>query len=256
MKKDNNFDFSTFYKTQNLEGMYTLIDAAADAINSTLIPQIDFEPFSDALCQFVRSLGIYESLLKDIDFDAFSNACEKLLLQVENLTLPSTVSLSLTDNITVNDNQVTITDDAIETLTDFFDENTEVPTPPINSKMSIKEFLINILLPLLCMLIPMVQSSYYHRLDSIESKQAQMQEAEYQKAILELETQHAKELEELNSNINELLQYLETVQDSDLPVVTTQSPVSDLQEISPESPVAGETTDDDSDNPNMNQSLN
>ena len=81
-----------------------------------------------------------------------------------------------------------------------------------------------------------------------------MQETAYQEAILNLEAQHTQELEELNSNINELLQYLESVQGTDLPDTDVQSLLSDAQETSVASFPAEVEADNESDNHDMNQS--
>lgn len=244
--ENENYPLSTSYWQYQMEGISALVDAVENTINAFITPQFQtdmFDNLSEAIAQLVPTL---DNLTKNIDYDAICATSKKLLECFKPLSLLEYDFSSLVEKISLEEDCVMIDDDAIDALTEFFSEQ-EKPVRDISSQMSIKDFLLTILLPLLCMLLPMVQNSYYHKLDAIEAQQNQMQEAEYQEAILNLETQHAKELEELNNNITELLNYLESVQGTDLLD-------ADVQEMSLESLPVEVEVDDVSDNQDTNQS--
>ena len=75
--------------------------------------------------------------------------------------------------------------------------------------METKEFLFSILIPLVCMLIPMLQNSYYRKLDSIESQKLQAQETAYQEELLEIELQQLENEIAQTEYLQQILQLIE-----------------------------------------------
>ncbi len=251
MNNNDNLNLSTAYTNALSDSLSVLresINAAFAPLTTPQFTQIASEALSESLNQFSSVLTTMAR--ENIDFNIFKDAIYQF-----SQYLPDYNFSSLTEGITVTNDCVTLTDDTVETLSNLLNEADEKSTATISSKMSISEY-IAITITVICALAPMLQNSYYHKLDAIESQQNQMQVAEYQEAILNLEVQYAQELEELNSNINELLQYLESVQDTDSLDADAQSLLPNVQDTIPDSLSAEIETDDEPDNHDTNQSSN
>lgn len=255
MSKKNASNLTTAYISSLSDSFTALRDSICNAFSPLMTPEYMYASL-DALSDSANELAsvLAHSVLENFDYDILRDSCHRLVTHLSVLSLTTYDFHSLFNNITLNDDYVSITDDAAESIIDFFKEQEE-PIPNISSRMFIKDFFLVILLPLICTILPMIQNSHYQKLNAIEAQKNQLQESEYREAILNLETQHAKELEEINSNINELLQYLESVQDTDLSDTDVQSLLSDVQEKAVDSFPAEVEADDVSGNHDMNQSL-
>lgn len=254
MTNDDNASLYNAYTSMFSDSLAILRESINDSfapLLASLFMQKTIDILSDNVGQLAFSLA--HSVLENIDCNILSNACHQLIADLVSITLPTYDFSSLVDSSTLNKDYVSLSDDAVKALTNFFNEQEE-PVPKISSQMSVKEFLLAVLLPLVCMILPMMQNSYYHHLDSIEAQKAQLQEAEYQEAIMNLEALHAEELEELNSNITELLQYLKSAQDTDFPDEEDIQSLPTVLKVPPDSLSAEDEVADEAGNHGANQS--
>lgn len=234
--------------SESLSVLRESINASFASLITPQLTQIASDVLSESLKQFSNSLA--KLVRENIDFNILKDAIHQFVQY-----LPSSDLSFLTEDVTINSDYVILTNDAIDTLSDLLNKANEAPTVNVSSKMTLSEY-VGILIAIICMIVPMLQNSYYRKLDAIEAQQYQMQEAEYQETILDLEAQHTKELEELNNNINELLQYLESVQETDLPDANIPAQTSDAPEMPREDLAVENVGSDESDNQNMHQSSN
>lgn len=213
-----------------IQAITTGLSSFHDKITEAFAPLITAETF-EYLSHRLESFST-EMTNNIIDLDLINKS---LLLFSDYLTTYD--FSSLINNIVIEEDCVILSDNAVETITKILNEDKTTSISKVSSKTTIKNFIYNTLLPLLSILIPIFQTAYYHKLDTLESQQDQMQETEFQEALLKLETQQAKELENLNNTINELLDHLESSQDSDLTDIVVPLPTPDVQEKPSESPV-------------------
>lgn len=254
--ENENINLSAAYLKQNIEAMSTLVDTVKNAMDSFIVPQIDIELF-DTLAPAISQLtSIFDDLFETIDISGIQNACKQLILQFDNIALPSYDLSSLADNITIEDDYVILADDAVETLTNVVNINNEVLPAKIKSKMSLESFLVGVVLPIALLIFQLIYDNYQNKLDSLESQRQQLQDAEYYEAILNIETQQTKELDELNSNINELLRYLESAQDTHSPDANIPPLLDEIQEVTLDSLAVDCEAEGASDNHDVNQSSN
>ena len=138
----------------------------------------------------------------------------------------------LTQGITFEQEYVTLTDDAVETFSDFLPEVDTVPADVVKNKMPVRDFIFNYLLPLLALVLPMILDSYFHKLDSIDAQQQQIQNAIYQEQHFDFESRLLEE---------ELIQTEEAKKQSDylqqlIDLLSSPEVLEALQEASPEIP--------------------
>lgn len=253
MEKIYNFNFFTPCVQQAMDKMSEMFKNITSSLDLITLPQIEMSKFNqmfeniDYISYVLNS--IFEDCTQSIDFDIICNTYTRLIDQL-NYSFSYDFS-SLFDNISSDSTYIEIDNATVNTLSDFFVKYNEEPPQNLKSKMSIKDFILCILIPFICMLLPMLQNNYYHQLDSAESQKNQLQESEYNAALLEIESQHNAELEKLNNNINELLQYLESVQNSQPTPVPLPAPIQDVQGTQSEAVDADVETVDDNCNPDV-----
>jgi len=134
---------------------------------------------------------------------------------VDNFSSIGSINYSqLFEGITINDDNVEITDESLEAINTLFNEATEQVSQkielPITKRMTIKEFLLVVVYPLILIVIPMLQNSYYQKINALELQKQQMDSNVYQEQIYELNNT----VSQLNNTIGSLLEYLESSQDS------------------------------------------
>lgn len=146
-----------------------------------------------------------ENLLCDLR-EAFS--------KINNITIHSHDMLNTFSNgVSFSPSGVSITEEALQAVSEFVDLPPETLNDcPENSETSIKtislkEFFLGVLIPLLLMFVPMAQTQYLHSLDSLEADRQQLEESEYQERLLQIE-------EERLENERQLLTYLEQISES------------------------------------------
>lgn len=158
------------------------------------------------------------------------------------------------DNIKLANNYVEISADALEKVSSFIDvpEDKQMKTASPNTKrFTYQDFLLLILYPLLLIIPQMIQSSYYHRMDSLEAQKAQLSNEAYQEQMLQLNTEHNNSIEQIENSINEFLQYLQSSQECELQnQQDSESAASDEQLLDPDSevslPHSGDNNESDS----------
>ena len=181
----------------------------------------------DSLNQsFSRLTSSIESMFKLLDVTEIRNVFEQCARQIEELTSPSYDFSSLTDNIIIEPDSVTLSNDAVETLTDFFDK-TESPAPTkVKSKMSMESFLTGILIPIIIFILGTLFS--YHQEQSNEH---------FQNDILALLAEHNQAIYNLVDSVNGLSSHSEDSEPLPPPELSqSDSPQSesDSEEVLPD----------------------
>lgn len=193
-------------------GLSGALERLKEAIYSSITPQfvISLNPFEELLRQLTTISGssMCDMIFKSMDIPRITSLFDNLVNDLVKTSF-STLDFSVFKDITIDTDCVTIPDEAIEPLTNLLDEHDEEQPHNLSNKISTKEFILQILLPLMTIILSMMQTAYYHKLDTLESQKNQMQVAEYQEQMLTLENEYKSEIEELNNNLDELLQYLE-----------------------------------------------
>lgn len=189
--------------------LHASIDAAFSSVIKAQVANTALKGLDDIACQL--SSIVTRSIPKNFGVEILKNTLDHFSKYLEPHGLTS-----IADNLSVSNGYVLIADDAAENLSNLLTNPREETAPNITHQMTIRDFFLSIVIPLLCMVVPMIQNTYYRRLDSLESGKTSLQEVEYHEALLDLETQRVQELEELNSNLHQLLLYLESDETGDL----------------------------------------
>lgn len=200
--------------------MYGL-NASLSRLNQTI--QEAFLPIIET-----RYSTLYDSL------DGLKECCQQLLMILDEINTQrlSDATFHLTNvlaeclqaiepsyleidfDISDDKSTVELTETSLNSVSEFLNANSHTQISP-KSRMALKEFIKDILIPIICLIIPMMQNSYYHRLDNEDSAKQQTVEQSYSQQEIEA-------LKEINETLNALLTQLESPQDN--------------QELSDESP--------------------
>lgn len=143
---------------------------------------------------------------------------------------------SIFNGIRIHNDSVEISDESSEVLSSII-EYPQYKQQPVK-KFSLENFVTLILFPLILALLPMLQTSYYHHLDSLESQKQQLAESEYQERLLEIESEYSENIKNLNDTLNNIEQYL-----SELPnnhSMTATASTAHLESAAPEDEVGDE----------------
>lgn len=130
---------------------------------------------------------------------------ETLFGELSALSAPIDYS-SILDGIRIHNDSVEISDESSEVLSSII-EYPQYKQQPVK-KFSFEDFVVVILFPLILALLSMLQTSYYHHLDSLESQKQQLAESEYQERLLEIVSEHNENIKNLNDTLNNIEQYL------------------------------------------------
>lgn len=130
---------------------------------------------------------------------------------INGITSPAYDILNtLSEGITFSPDGVSITEDALQSISEFIDlpsETTEARPETSTKLISFKEFLLDILIPIFAILIPLIQTQHLHRLDALEEERYQLEESEYQERLIQIE-------EEQLATEQQILTYLEQISNS------------------------------------------
>jgi len=177
------------------------------------------------------------------------------ILYSDGNSFVDTINLSnILEGLSIQDDCVELSDSAYNSISVIFESNNDpnitANNNVIDRKMSINTFIATVLYPLLLMFIPMIQTSYYRSVDSLEEQRHDLKDEIYQEKMLDLTNQYNDRITELNTNINELLQTLQESQEfsQELPgsyssdqAVTNSDPVETLS--APENPDESDSFD-------------
>lgn len=118
---------------------------------------------------------------------------------------------------------VSIQDDCVELSAETFDKLSDILDISNNDeiceniseaasgkyKISFQNFLQSIIVSLICMVVPMIQNAYYHKIDLIEAQQKQLEQTQYEEQLIQLNTKNQETLEEIEHLISLLAEYVE-----------------------------------------------
>lgn len=174
------------------------------------------EPYTSILEQYRIFVADFSSSLKGVTDETLNAGVIRSFLENCGTHISSDALKSAFASARVTNSYVEVPDKAMETLNKTFKcpENSSVCNNSSGDKIhriSIRDFIITVILPVLCMIAPMLQNSYYHRLDVLEEKKSQIQEEQFQEQLLQLTEEHNQQIEELNSTITELLDYIQSL---------------------------------------------
>ena len=200
---------STSLADAYLQDIPQITDTIRNTLDSLVLPSFPPEAFDAIRSSLLIITEALHDSLWPYNSDSLRDICQQLANQFKTITIPSFEMSSILNDISIDKADVILTDDAVEKLTDFFAESTENPAAEITNKMSRKDFVINVLLPLILCFLPMIQSSYYRHVDSIESQQQQLQESTFQAQLLDIESQQLEEEKLQTEYLKQLIHLLE-----------------------------------------------
>lgn len=130
-------------------------------------------------------------------------------------------SFDLANNISFTNNDVMVSDDALTSISSAID----VPTECIrhrNSKehfvqISVKDFLICILYPLLLAILPMLRSDYLNSRNALEAEKESLKTESYQERALQLDQDILNTNEQINFYLKQISDALNNLQESQPP---------------------------------------
>lgn len=207
----NNYRIPSQYQLMN-EGITQIVNSANEISQEFSIPYKQ----------------LTENLLYDLR-DAFS--------AINGLTFPAYDILNaLSNGSSFSDDEVFITEDALQTVSEFVDLAPETleSCPETSTKiMSLKEFFLGIFVPILIMLVPMAHTQYLHSLDSLEAEHQQLEETEYQERLIQIENERLETEKQILTYLEQISDSLEGFQESQQ---LLQESVDVLQQSLTESP--------------------
>lgn len=208
MNNDTKHRLTSAYLQYQHEGMFALVDSVNNALSS-IRPIVEYNILNNLTDSLSQIILTYNEVMASIDLEGIHSITTQLLAQFETLRLPTYDFSALADNITIEDDSVTLSDEAVETITTFLTETCEASAPNVDSQMSLKEFVLCVLLPVLLTLLPMFQADYHHRVNSLESQQQQLMQSEFQDELLELEMQRLEEEKLQTEEMRKQTEYIE-----------------------------------------------
>lgn len=193
-----------------------------------------------------------------------SDLCKSTLLILENSEIPED-SLAFLDSIDLQNEYVELTEDdckSINNLLESSDSSNDANPKVSKGKMSMADFIKSVLIPILAIILPILLTIYYHKVDSIESqkryleeiqlKERELQQEEAELRFMEQQLQNDIEQKEILKNIliefQSLPEYIESLQavpeyPSEAPTPSGEAPCS-----------SGCTQDNDLSNPDASKS--
>lgn len=216
---------SSTYLESTQKSFETLIESAK------YLAQVTLSGYS------VENLRNLLSYLSDLCKDSVSNIPE-----VKN------DSFDFLSNVVVQDEHVELTEadcDSINTLLSSSIASKDVPAKVSKGKIKVVDFIKTVIIPILALLLPMMQNSFYNKQASLESQKTQIQEQEYQAQVLQTMSDMVNALESIQESLNsrsvsgsdpeenryyfdDIQQTLDKVQDIVSELRNTDSTVSDM----------------------------
>lgn len=149
-----------------------------------------------------------------------SELCQSIISSIEIPSI-STESLEFLKNIDYQTGYIELNEDncdSINTLLESSDASNDVSKKISKGKLSITDFIKTVLIPILAILLPMMQNSYYQKLNTIESQKTHAEELKLQERELDIREQEFQNeiLQSQNEQeyYEQMLQMLTEIQDS------------------------------------------
>ena len=157
-----------------------------------------------------------------------SELCQSLISSIEIPTI-SSESFEFLKNIDFQDECIELNEDACDSINTIleFSENPDVTAKVSKGQLTLADF-ITILIAILAIVLPMIQTSYYHKIDTIESQKVyieELQQKEKELSIREKELRIAEQqlkndmeqkeiLENILTEIQSFSEYVESLQEA------------------------------------------
>lgn len=200
---------------------------------STHLNQVIMDDWIDRLTAVYDSISQSQLYITDW-MDQLSAVYDSMSHVIEFPSI-SIDALSILKNIDLQEEYIDLTDDDCDLINTILQSpnSSDDALPKVSKgKISVTDFIKTILIPILAILLPMLLTIYYHKIDSIESQKQHIEELQQKKKELQLKEEelHIKE-QQLQNDIEqkELLEnifieaqsfseYLESLQeDSEYP---------------------------------------
>lgn len=133
---------------------------------------------------------------------------------------------------TVSDDHVELSDDDLETISNIFEpcdmKVSKDPSTGIN-KISFRDFVISILIPIIMMLLPMIQNEYYQKVNLLEAQKDNISQAEFENKICDLLEEQNITMDKISDALNSIISNMEESSQENL--TPGQEPLSNSQEL-------------------------
>lgn len=119
--------------------------------------------------------------------DQISEVCNSISQTIE-LSPTSFDNLSFLRNIDFQEEYIDLTDeecDSINTILQSPDAFDDAPPKVSKGRIAVSDFIKTILIPILAILLPLLLTAYYHKVDSIESQKRYIEESQLKKKELQ-----------------------------------------------------------------------
>lgn len=136
------------------------------------------------------------------------------------------------NNATVSDDHVELPEEDLETISDIFEPcDMKVSKDPSTGvcKISFRDFVIIILIPIIMMLPPMIQSEYYQRVNLLEAQKDNISQAEFENKICDLLEEQNIAIDQINDALKVIISNTEESSQENL--TTGQEPPSNPPEL-------------------------
>ncbi len=250
----NSLQWPTELATRSLDAIY---EAAQNTLSNfdTYLNQNSIADWADQLS------AIYDSIptsveIPTIEFPSFSFE-----------------SLNFLKDIDLQQDYIHLTEDDCDSINAILqpsDTSNDAPLKVSKGKMTVSDFIKNILLPIFGILLPLLLTIYFHKVDSIESQKRHIEELQLREKELQLQEKELHIMEQqLQNDIaqKELLEgilieaqsfseYFESLQEApECPCTVLKLPFEDPEHFA-ETPYSPDgTQDNDLSNPDMSNSL-
>lgn len=235
---------SSFQKiSDNLQTSFLNISSAmSPSITAAALQEMQDALVRNANLSAVFNLNLHEEIANQM-LNVLDNtylltheslsAISNVLLSFQNITanfdysyLTQTIQNSLEalfpeisfDLIKISDDQIIIPSDTVSELKEkvYLDDIDYKDLSSTGKKLhtfDAKQFLFRIIIFWLPIILPMLQTAYYHKIDSIQSQIERSEDIEYRERLLQEKKEQTKILMELESGITDLLDVLQSFEE-------------------------------------------
>ncbi len=184
---------------KNMSGTLT------DAFSSSILLQSELalkslDSLAESLEKFACKLSscIMENLTANISAQ-IPEIIDAILPVIELPTL-KLESFNFFKNLNFQENYVKLSEEdchSIDSILGPFNVSGNIPIKVTNQKMAVSDFIKSVLIPILAILLPMLLTIYYHKIDSIESQKCRMEELrQKEEALNTMKQQLQNDIEE------------------------------------------------------------
>lgn len=177
------------------------------------------ECISAFLCDFSKSFTHEINSFLAFYLDNLNKTiCNYLQESISSIIFDDTIYKSIHTflcDISITDHTVVFNTVSLDNISDLIDLSqcpTDNTSEPEKHSMSLKNFLINILLPILALVLPMIQTHYLQNLNSLEEERHHLEEFEYQQRILQIEEEHLETERQILNYLEQMTILLEDQQ--------------------------------------------